>query len=107
MPVCSTWYPFDFVRHTCWDQWCLGNESSQHQQRKQKAESLDGSYLLKSSRNDLSAEDIWRNYILLTRVEAAFRSLKSPLCERPIFHHLERRVETHIFLCVLAYHLLA
>ena len=32
--------------------------------------------------------------------------MKSPLCERPIFHHLERRVETHIFLCVLAYHLL-
>ena len=31
---------------------------------------------------------------------------KSPLCERPIFHHLKRRVETHIFLCVLAYHLL-
>ncbi len=78
----------------------------QDQKRKQKAESLDGSYLLKSSRNDLSAEDIWRNYILLTRVEAAFRSIKSPLCERPIFHHLERRVETHIFLCVLAYHLL-
>jgi transposase len=75
-------------------------------ERKQKAESLDGSYLLKSSRNDLSAEDIWRTYILLTRVEAAFRAMKSPLCERPIFHHLERRVETHIFLCVLAYHLL-
>jgi hypothetical protein len=75
-------------------------------QRKQKAESLDGSYLLKSSRNDLSAEDIWRTYVLLTRVEAAFRAMKSPLCERPIFHHLERRVETHIFLCVLAYHLL-
>ena len=75
-------------------------------QRKQKAESLDGSYLLKSSRNNLSAEDIWRTYILLTRVEAAFRAMKSPLCERPIFHHLERRVETHIFLCVLAYHLL-
>ena len=32
--------------------------------------------------------------------------MKSPLCGRPIFHHLERRVETHIFLCVLAYHLL-
>jgi hypothetical protein len=32
--------------------------------------------------------------------------MKSPLCERPLFHHLERRVETHIFLCVLAYHLL-
>jgi transposase len=75
-------------------------------QRKQKAESLDGSYLLKSSRNNLDAENIWRTYILLSRVEAAFRAMKSPLCERPIFHHLERRVETHIFLCVLAYHLL-
>lgn len=75
-------------------------------QRKQKAESLDGSYLLKSSRDDLSAEEIWRTYILLSRVEAAFRAIKSPLRERPIFHHLERRVETHIFLCVLAYHLL-
>ena len=79
---------------------------SEDLERKQKAESLDGSYLLKSSRNDLSAEDIWRTYVLLSRVEAAFRAIKSPLCERPIFHHLERRVETHIFLCVLAYHLL-
>lgn len=32
--------------------------------------------------------------------------MKSPLCERGIFHQLERRVETHIFLCILAYHLL-
>jgi len=42
----------------------------------------------------------------LTRAESAFRAMKSPLAERPIFHQLERRVETHIFLCVLAYHLL-
>jgi hypothetical protein len=59
-----------------------------------------------SSRSDLSAEDVWRTYVLLSRVEAAFRAMKSPLCERPIFHHLERRVKTHIFLCVLTYHLL-
>src|ERR1017187_1121431 len=43
---------------------------------------------------------------LLMRAEAAFRTLKSPLGERPIFHHKEGRVEAHIFLCVLAYHLL-
>ena len=71
----------------------------EQEQRKQRAEALDGSYLLKSSRGALSAEDIWRTCILLTRVESAFRALKSPLCERPIFHHLKRRVETHIFLC--------
>ncbi|MDI6773688.1 MAG: IS1634 family transposase, partial [bacterium] len=74
--------------------------------RKAKAEQLDGSYVLKTDRQDLTAEEIWRTYILLTRVEAAFRAMKSPLMERPIFHHLEHRTQTHIFLCVLAYHLL-
>ncbi|MBI4688045.1 MAG: IS1634 family transposase [Nitrospirae bacterium] len=72
----------------------------------QKAEILDGSYLLKTDRRDLTSEEIWRIYMTLTRAEAAFRAMKSPLSERPIFHQIQRRVETHIFLCVLAYHLL-
>jgi transposase len=76
-------------------------------EKKAMAEKLDGSYVLRTDRKDLTADEIWRTYILLTRVEAAFRSMKSPLMERPIFHHLKRRTQTHIFLCVLAYHLLA
>jgi transposase len=75
--------------------------------KRAEAEQLDGSYLLKTDREDLSAEEAWRIYILLTRAEAAFRALKSPLAERPIFHHKECRVESHIFLCVLAFHLLS
>jgi transposase len=71
------------------------------------AEELDGTYLLKTDRKDLCAEEIWSIYSLLTRAEDAFRSMKSPLMERPIFHQLQSRVETHIFLCVLAYHILA
>lgn len=74
--------------------------------KRARAEKLDGSYLLKTDRGDLSADEAWRIYTLLTRAEAAFRTLKSPLGERPIFHHKEGRVEAHIFLCVLAYHLL-
>ena len=74
--------------------------------RKARAEQLDGAYLLKTDRQDLNAEEIWRIYNLLTRLETAFRTLKSPLVERPIFHQLEHRTQTHIFLCVLAYHLL-
>lgn len=70
-----------------------------------KAEQLDGCYLIKSDR-DLSGDELWRIYVLLTRAENAFRDMKSPLAERPIFHHTERRTEAHIFLCVLAYHLL-
>jgi len=77
-----------------------------HEDKKAKAARLDGGYLLKTDRPDLSDEEIWRLYILLTRVEDAFRDMKSPLLERPIFHHLKHRVQTHIFLCVLAYHLL-
>jgi transposase len=74
--------------------------------KRARAEKLDGSYLLKTDRRDLTADEAWRIYTLLTKAEAAFRTLKSPLGERPIFHHKEGRVEAHIFLCVLSYHLL-
>lgn len=76
-------------------------------EKKERAKKLDGSYVLKTDRQDLTSDEIWRTYILLTRVEDAFRDMKSPLGERPIFHQLQHRAETHIFLCVLAYHLLA
>lgn len=75
-------------------------------EKKALATKLDGSYVLKTDRQDLTADEIWRTYMLLTRVESAFRSMKSPLMERPIFHRLKNRTQTHIFLCVLAYHLL-
>jgi transposase len=70
------------------------------------AEKLDGCYLLKTDRKDLTADEIWRVYTLLSRAEDAFRDMKSPLVIRPIFHHKERRTDSHIFLCLLAYHLL-
>lgn len=76
------------------------------QQRRNHAVALDGTYLMKTDRDDMPDDEIWRTYMLLTRVEHAFRDLKTPLGERPIFHQVEHRVEAHIFLCVLAYHLL-
>jgi transposase len=79
---------------------------SEDSDKKARALELDGSYLLKTDREDLSDEEIWKLYSLLTRIEAAFRDLKGPIGERPIFHQTEKRVETHIFICVLAYHLL-
>jgi len=75
-------------------------------EKKSVAESLDGSYMLRTDRCDMSDDEIWRTYSLLTRCENAFRNIKGPLCERPIFHQLKERVQTHIFLCILAYHLL-
>jgi transposase len=75
--------------------------------RHAKAEQLDGCYLLKTDRHDISGDELWRIYALLTRAEDAFRDMKSPLAERPIFHRAPHRVDCHIFLCLLAYHLLA
>ena len=68
-----------------------------------QAEQRDGHYLLRSN---LTAEDpalLWTRYIQLTQIEAAFRTLKSDLGLRPIYHRLERRVEGHIFVAFLAY----
>ena len=42
----------------------------------------------------------------LTRVEEAFRCMKSDLGTRPIFHHTAKRTKAHLFISVLAYHLL-
>jgi transposase len=70
------------------------------------AERLDGCYLLKTDRKDLTGDEIWRIYTLLTRAEDAFRDMKSPLVIRPIFHQKEHRSDAHIFVSVLSYHLL-
>jgi transposase len=64
---------------------------------------LQGVYLLRSTDSALSAADLWHTYMLLTRVEAAFRHLKTDLSIRPIFHHKEKRGDAHVLFSVLAY----
>lgn len=66
----------------------------------------DGTYFLRTDRNDLDDEKIWSIYIMLTIVEDAFRCLKDELGLRPNFHHKPDRIDGHIFITVLAYHLL-
>jgi hypothetical protein len=62
-----------------------------------------GVYCIKSNELDMSAEEMWRTYSQLTDIESVFRSLKSELGLRPIFHQKEERIESHLFLSVLAY----
>ena len=68
--------------------------------------SFDGCYTLRTDRLDLSDKEIWKTYIMLTRVESAFRSMKSSLGLRPNFHQNEDRADAHMFISVLAYHIL-
>ena len=63
-----------------------------------------GSYLLRSSRTEWDAERIVRTYWRLTEIEATFRSLKTELGLRPIWHVKRSRIAAHLFLAVLAYH---
>jgi transposase len=62
-----------------------------------------GVYCLRSSETDWSEEQLWRTYILLTDLEGVFRSLKSELGLRPIYHHTPERTDGHLFITVLAY----
>ena len=60
---------------------------------------------------ELDEETLWRTYTMLTDLEAVFRSLKSELGMRPVFHQITERITGHLFTCdlqvisVLAYHL--
>ena len=64
-----------------------------------------GVYCLRSNQTDWDEETLWRTYITLTDLEAVFRSLKSELGLRPIYHHKTLRTEGHLFITVLAYQL--
>ncbi len=63
----------------------------------------EGSYLLRTNLKETDPKVIWRRYIQLTDVEAAFRIAKDELEIRPIWHQKEDRVKGHILVCFLAY----
>lgn len=76
------------------------------QEIKEHRNLLTGCYVLETSHENLSAEAVWRLYTTLTKVEDAFHSLKTDLGFRPVHHQITRRTEAHLFISVLAYHLL-
>ena len=69
----------------------------------QERRDLHGVYLLRTTATNLTAPELWQTYTQLTRVESAFRDLKTDLVLRPIFHHKEERADAHVLFAVLAY----
>ncbi|MGD0906333.1 MAG: IS1634 family transposase [Candidatus Acidiferrales bacterium] len=63
----------------------------------------EGAYLLRTNLTGDGAADLWKKYMQLTEVEAAFRTLKSELAIRPLFHQLEKRVKAHVLVAFLGY----
>jgi transposase len=70
-------------------------------------DTLYGCYVLETTHVELTDTIIWNLYMTLSNVESAFRSMKEELGMRPVFHQTGRRSEAHLFISVLAYHILA
>jgi transposase len=80
-------------------------ELRQHVDVLKDAELLDGCYVIKTNlpSEKLVAQKVHDRYKELAHVESAFRTMKSELEIRPLYHRLESRTRAHVFVCMLAY----
>ncbi len=62
----------------------------------------EGTYLLRTNLIAYNPEDLWKQYIVLTEVEQAFKEMKQDLGARPVYHQKDERIEAHIFGSFLA-----
>jgi hypothetical protein len=65
-----------------------------------------GIYCIRTNQTQLNNKEIWDTYRMLNDIEDAFRALKTDLGLRPIYHQTTDRISGHIFISVLAYHIL-
>jgi transposase len=69
----------------------------------QQAVRTEGAYLLRAYWTERDPQKLWDTYMQLSEAEAAFRTLKSEVNIRPIWHWLEHRVEAHVLVAFLGY----
>ena len=63
----------------------------------------EGTYLLRTNLGAGNPEELWKQYIVLTEIEQAFKELKNDLNIRPVYHQRDGRIEAHIFVSFLSY----
>lgn len=63
----------------------------------------EGTYLLRTNFITGQPEELWKQYIVLTEIEQAFKELKNDLNIRPVYHQKDCRIEAHIFVSFLSY----
>lgn len=75
---------------------------TEHEGKLDWARAAQGTYLLRTNCTEEDPEKLWRWYIHLTEVEDAFRTSKSDLGMRPVYHQKQHRVQAHILICFLS-----
>lgn len=103
-PTVQRYYTIDISRDEKGDK-AVGLTFTQKPLRDERA-ILTGCYVIETTQTELTAPEIWHQYMLLGHVEAAFRDLKSDLGIRPIYHQKAERTQAHLFIGVLAYHIM-
>lgn len=68
-----------------------------------QARRSEGTYLLRTNLTAEHPEELWKQYMILTEVEQAFKELKNDLDIRPVYHQRDDRIEAHIFVSFLSY----
>jgi len=79
-----------------------GLHVSERTDRLDWASLAQGAYLRRTHHASEDPSELWKWYIQLTQAESAFRTSKSDLVLRPVFHQKEHRVDAHILVCFLA-----
>lgn len=69
-------------------------------------DTFPGVYCLRTNQSEWDNQTLWQTYTTLTELESVFRSLKSELGLRPVYHQTADRTTSHLFITVLAYHLI-
>lgn len=72
---------------------------------KKKEDKAKGIYFIRTNHTDLQEKQLWNIYNTIREVEATFRCLKTDLNIRPVYHQIDWRIESHIYLTILAYQL--
>ena len=75
---------------------------NEHTDRYKWACRAHGAYMLRTNYIEGDESDLWKWYIQLTQAEAAFRTSKTDLNLRPVFHQVAGRVQAHVLVCFLS-----
>jgi len=74
-----------------------------NRQKLREVRRREGRYLLRTNLCGKQPAQLWQFYIQLVEIDAAFKNLKDDLELRPIYHHLQSRIEAHIFVAFISY----
>ena len=84
------------------DGWAVELQIQKDESQLERARHAQGAYLLRTNCREQDPQKLWHWYIRLTEVEDAFRTSKSNLSLRPVYHQLEHRVLAHVLVCFIA-----